>query len=242
MGGNNAIIIDADADIDAAVGPIVQSAFGYMGQKSSAASRLIVLEENYDRFLARFKSAVETLLPGPAEDPRADVGAVIDPSVQQGILDFVKRAKAEGTILTQCSAAAAGGYFVAPTVFADIAPDSPLALEEIVGPVVCIFKAKDFDAAVRMANNSPYALAGGIFSRSPANIQRACREFLVGSLYINRAITGAMMKRHPFGGFRMSGVGAKAMGQDYLPQFMCARTIVENTFRSGFAPMEKESS
>ncbi|MCG6892204.1 MAG: proline dehydrogenase family protein [Desulfobacteraceae bacterium] len=241
MGGKNAIIIDADADIDAAVGPIVQSAFGYMGQKCSAASRLIVLEENYDRFLDRFKSAVETLIAGPAEDPRTDVGAVIDETARQRILGFIEKGKAEGTVLTQ-GTGEGSGHFVPPTVFTDISPDSPLAQEEIFGPVVCIFKAADFEEALKLANNSRYALTGGVFSRSPANIERACREFLVGSIYINRGTTGAMMKRHPFGGFKMSGVGSKAMGQDYLPQFMFARTIVENTFRSGFAPMEESSA
>jgi len=241
MGGKNAIIIDADADIDAAVGPIVQSVFGYMGQKCSAASRLIVLEENYDRFLVRFKSAVETLIPGPAEDPRTDVGAVIDAAAAARIRQFIEQGKAEGTLLTQGAESQGAGHYVPPTVFTDIASDSALAREEIFGPVVCIFKVRNFEEALQLANDTEYALTGGLFSRSPANIERACREFLVGSLYINRGITGAMMKRHPFGGFKMSGVGSKAMGQDYLPQFMFARTIVENTFRSGFAPIDQES-
>jgi len=241
MGGKNAIIVDADADIDAAVGSIVQSAFGYMGQKSSAASRLIVLEENYERFLERFKSAVETLIPGPAEDPHTDVGAVVDAGAAKRIGRFIERGKSEGTLLTQGEWIEGRGHYVPPTVFTDIAPDSPLAREEIFGPVVCVFKAKDFDEALQLANDTEYALAGGLFSRSPGNIERACREFQVGSLYINRGITGAMMKRHPFGGFKMSGTGAKTMGQDYLVQFMFARTIVENTFRSGFAPMETDA-
>ncbi len=240
MGGKNAIIVDADADIDAAVGPIVQSAFGYMGQKCSAASRLIVLEENYDRFLGRFKGAVETLICGPAEDPRTDLGAVIDEAAQKRILAVIEQGKTEGTVLTQGACKEQDGHFVPPTVFTDISPESPLAREEIFGPVVCIFRVKDFAEALALANDTAYALTGGLFSRSPANIERACREFMVGSLYINRGTTGAMMKRHPFGGFKMSGVGSKAMGQDYLPQFMFARTIVENTFRSGFAPMEKD--
>jgi RHH-type proline utilization regulon transcriptional repressor/proline dehydrogenase/delta 1-pyrroline-5-carboxylate dehydrogenase len=240
MGGKNAIIVDADADIDAAVGPILQSVFGYTGQKCSAASRLIVLAENYERFLERFKSAVETLIIGPAADPRTDIGAVIDADARRRILAYIERGKAEGRLLTQGAEARGSGHFVPPTVFTDIAPDNPLAREEIFGPVACVFKVKDFDEALQLANDSEYALTGGVFSRSPANIERACREFLVGSLYINRGTTGAMMKRHPFGGFKMSGTGAKAMGQDYLPRFMFARTIVENTFRSGFAPMDPE--
>lgn len=242
MGGKNAIIIDSDADIDAAVWPVVQSAFGYMGQKCSAASRLIVLAENYTKFVDKFKAAVETLIFGPAEDSRTDIGAVIDADAKTKIEKYVEIGKAEGKLLTRGASGEGPGYFVPPAVFTDIDPHSRLAQEEIFGPVVCIFKVKDFDEALQVANDTPYTLTGGLFSRSPANIDRACREFMVGSLYINRGITGAMMKRHPFGGFKMSGVGSKAMGQDYLPQFMFTRTIVENTFRSGFAPMTDESS
>ncbi|BBO78739.1 bifunctional protein PutA [Desulfosarcina widdelii] len=241
MGGKNAIIIDSDADVDAAVGPVVQSAFGYMGQKCSAASRLIVLEENYDKFVSRFKDAVETLIFGPADDPRTDLGAVIDPAARKKIEDYIQIGQADGTLLTRGAPNQGSGHFVAPGVFTDISPQSRLAQEEIFGPVVCIFKVKDFEEALEVANGVPFALTGGLFSRSPANIERACREFMVGSLYINRGTTGAMMKRHPFGGFKLSGVGSKAMGQDYLPQFMYCRTIVENTFRSGFAPMQHDS-
>ena len=242
MGGKNAIIIDSDADFDAAVWPVIQSAFGYMGQKCSAASRLIVLEENYDKFVSKFKNAVETLICGPAEDSRSDIGAVIDAGAKEKIEKYIEIGKTEGQLLTRGAAAEGPGHFVPPTVFTDITPDSRLAQEEIFGPVVCIIKVKDFAEALKVANGTQYALTGGLFSRSPANIERACREFMVGSLYINRGITGAMMKRHPFGGFKMSGVGSKAMGQDYLPQFMYTRTIVENTFRSGFAPMKDDTS
>ena len=242
MGGKNAIIIDSDADFDAAVWPVIQSAFGYMGQKCSAASRLIVLEENYDKFVSKFKNAVETLICGPAEDSRSDIGAVIDAGAKEKIEKYIEIGHSEGKLLTRGAAAEGPGHFVPPTVFTDITPDSRLAQEEIFGPVVCIIKVKDFEKALQVANGTQYALTGGLFSRSPANIERACREFMVGSLYINRGTTGAMMKRHPFGGFKMSGVGSKAMGQDYLPQFMYTRTIVENTFRSGFAPMKDDPS
>jgi len=240
MGGKNAIIIDSDADIDAAVWPVVQSAFGYMGQKCSAASRLIVLEENYEKFVSKFKDAVETLIFGPAEDSRTDLGAVIDDDARKKIEDYIRIGQAEGKLLTRGAPGQGPGHFVAPAVFTDISPQSRLAQEEIFGPVVCIFKVKDFEEALDVANGVRFALTGGLFSRSPANIERACREFLVGNLYINRGTTGAMMKRHPFGGFKLSGVGSKSMGQDYLPQFMVCRTIVENTFRSGFAPMQNE--
>lgn len=242
MGGKNAIIIDSDADIDAAVWPVVQSAFSYMGQKCSAASRLIVLEENYDKFVSKFKDAVETLIFGPGENSLSDIGAVIDARAKEKIEAYIQIGQSEGTLLTRGTESDGPGHFVAPAVFTDISPDSRLAQEEIFGPVVCIFKVKDFSEALEVANGVQYALTGGLFSRSPANIEHACREFLVGSLYINRGTTGAMMKRHPFGGFKMSGVGSKAMGQDYLPQFMYSRTIIENTFRSGFAPMKDEEA
>ena len=238
MGGKNAVIIDSDADLDAAMSPIIQSAFTYMGQKCSAASRLIVLEENYDKFLVRFKKAVETLMPGKADDPRTDIGAVISEKAKEKIISFIELGKKEGTVLVHDSKITGMGHFVPPTVFTDISPDSRLAQEEILGPVVCIFKVKDFDEALQVANNTQYALNGGVFSRSPANIEKACKQFMAGNLYINRAITGAMVQRHPFGGFKMSGVGSKAKGPDYLQQFMFCRTIVENTFRSGFAPMD----
>ena len=242
MGGKNAIIIDSDADIDAAIWPVVNSAFSYMGQKCSAASRLVVLEGNYDRFIEKFKNAVETMVFGPGDDSRSDMGAVIDAAAKAKIDAYIDLGKAEGSLLTQGGPGRGPGHFVPPTVFTDISPRSRLAQEEIFGPVVCIFKVANFSQALAIANDTPYALTGGLFSRSPANIARACREFMVGSLYINRGITGAMMKRHPFGGFKMSGVGSKAMGEDYLPQFMFTRTIVENTFRSGFAPMTHEAA
>jgi RHH-type proline utilization regulon transcriptional repressor/proline dehydrogenase/delta 1-pyrroline-5-carboxylate dehydrogenase len=238
MGASNAIIIDSDADIDAAVWPVVQSAFGYMGQKCSSASRLIVLSENHDKFVEKFRNAVETLVVGPAEDARSDVGAVIDARARTALERIIAAGADEGTLLTRGPGGRGPGHFVAPAVFTDVDPASPWAREEILGPVVCLFRADDFEEALELANATPYALVGGVFSRSPANIERACQDFMAGSLYINRPITGAMMKRHPFGGFRMSGAGAKSMGQEYLQQFMHTRTIVENTFRSGFAPME----
>jgi len=240
MGGKNAIIVDADADLDEAVGPIIQSAFSYQGQKCSACSRLIVLEENYDKFLYRLKNSVEALIAGPSEDPKTDVGAVIDEAAKEKIEACIDMGKKEGQMLTQRVAKDQVGHFVRPTVFVNIPLESKLMQEEIFGPVVCVTKVKDFDEALKVANGTAYALTGGVFSRSPANIEKACREFQVGNLYINRSITGALMQRHPFGGYKMSGIGAKAMGPDYLPQFMHVRTIVENTFRSGFAPMDNE--
>ena len=165
-------------------------------------------------------------------------GSVIDETAQKKIQAAIELGRQEGRMLVGKTLQEGPGHFVTPTVFTDIAADSQLALEEIFGPVVCVFRTDTFGKALELANGTSYALTGGVFSRSPANIERACSQFEVGSLYINRAITGALMKRHPFGGYKMSGTGAKAMGPDYLSQFMNSRTIVENTFRSGFAPLE----
>jgi len=239
MGGKNAVIVDADADLDEAVGHIMRSAFSYMGQKCSACSRLIVLSDIYDKFVGQLKRAVQTLFVGPAEDPRSDVGAVIDAAAQAKINAYIDQGKKDGTLLVEQTLENAPGFFVPPTVFENLPPGHVLGQEEIFGPVVCVFRATDFEKALSIANDTPYALTGGVFSRSPANIEAACNRFEVGNLYINRGITGALVQRHPFGGFKMSGVGSKAMGPDYLPQFMFSRTIVENTFRSGFAPMEE---
>jgi RHH-type proline utilization regulon transcriptional repressor/proline dehydrogenase/delta 1-pyrroline-5-carboxylate dehydrogenase len=240
MGGKNAIIVDSDADLDEAVGQIMQSAFSYMGQKCSACSRLIVLDEIYDKLIEMLKKGVETLHIGPGEDPRTDVGAVIDDAAKKKIESYLALGRKEGAVLVEHRNKNTPGHFVPPTVFTGISPESRLSQEEIFGPVVCVYKVSSFDEALEIANGTPFALTGGVFSRSPANIEKACRNFQVGNLYINRPITGALMQRHPFGGYKMSGVGAKAMGSDYLTQFMISRTIVENTFRSGFAPMETE--
>lgn len=217
----------------------MRSAFSYMGQKCSACSRLIVLNDIYDKFVRQLKRAVQTLFIGPAEDPRSDIGAVIDAAARSKIKAYIAQGKKDGTLLVEQNPENAPGFFVPPTVFENLLPGHVLGQEEIFGPVVCVFRATDFEKALAIANDTPYALTGGVFSRSPANIEAACNRFEVGNLYINRGITGALVQRHPFGGFKMSGVGSKAMGPDYLPQFMFSRTIVENTFRSGFAPMEE---
>jgi len=238
MGGKNAIIVDADADFDEAVVQIVHSAFGYQGQKCSACSRLIVLEENYDKLIVRLKAATESLQLGLPEDPKNMVGAVIDAGAKQKILDYIEIGKKEGKLLLQRECPEIGGHFVPVTIFTDIHPQDRLAQEEIFGPVLAVIKVRDFDEALQVANGTQYALTGSVFSRSPANIERARREFRVGNLYINRGCTGAIVDRHPFGGFKMSGVGSKAGGPDYLLHFMVPRNVVENTMRRGFAPME----
>ena len=239
MGGKNAVIIDQDADLDAAVPGTVFSAFSYAGQKCSAASRVIVLDQIYDLFLGRLTAAAESLIVGPAENPATVVGPVISEEQRQKVLSYVGRGKMEARLITQVAVdRAGGGYFVGPAIFAEAAPDSAIAQEEIFGPVLTVFRAKDFDQALKIALGTPYALTGGLFSRSPGNIEKAIREFRVGNLYLNRSITGAMVSRQPFGGFGMSGVGSKAGGPDYLPQFMEPRSVSENTIRRGFAPLQ----
>jgi len=237
MGGKNAVIVDSDADLDEAVVHIIDSAFGYQGQKCSAASRLILLEETYDRLLSRLVEAVRSLKIGPPEDPRNAIGPVIDSEAQDRIAGYIRVGKKEATCALEMHAPKEG-MFVGPVIFSDVDPQSRIAQEEIFGPVLSVIKARDFDHALAIANQSSFALTGGIFSRSPAHIEKAREEFRVGNLYINRGITGAVVERQPFGGLKLSGIGSKAGGPDYLLQFLEPRTISENTLRHGFVPPE----
>jgi len=238
MGGKNAIIVDADADLDEAVKGAIDSAFGYGGQKCSAGSRAIVLEALYDQFLHRAIEAAKSLTVGPAEDPGSSLGPVIDDESRRRIAGFVEAGKAEATLAYQhdVSSISGTGYYVGPTIFADVPETATIAREEIFGPVLCVMKAKDLDDALRIANGTKYALTGGVFSRSPENIAKVKKRFRVGNLYVNRKCTGALVHRQPFGGFKLSGIGSKAGGPDYLLQFVVPRTITENTLRRGFAP------
>jgi len=238
MGGKNAIIIDADADLDEAVLGVVRSAFGYQGQKCSACSRAIVLDKVYDQFLSRLVEATRSLKVGPADEPGTSVGPLIDAESQARVLDYVRIGGEEGraALAVDAGPLAQQGYFVGPHIFADINSGARLAQEEIFGPVLAVIRARDLDQAIEMANSVEYALTGGIFSRSPANLDRARREMQVGNLYLNRPITGALVNRQPFGGFKMSGIGSQAGGADYLLQFVIPRTVTENTMRRGFAP------
>jgi RHH-type proline utilization regulon transcriptional repressor/proline dehydrogenase/delta 1-pyrroline-5-carboxylate dehydrogenase len=238
LGGKNAIILDADADLDEAINHVLDSAFGYQGQKCSACSRVIVLDEIYDKFVERLRAATESVQLGPAEDPKTFAGAVIDARAKEKILTYIEMGKREGKILLERDLPEAKGHFVPLTVFTDIRPEHRIAQEEIFGPVLAIIKVGSFEEALQVAGSTPYALTGSLFSRSPENIQQARRRFRVGNLYINRGCTGAVVGRHPFGGFKMSGVGSKSGGPNYLPQFMIPRHIAENTIRSGFAPTE----
>ena len=238
MGGKNAIIVDSDADLDEAVVGVTQSAFGYAGQKCSACSRVIVLEDAYDEFLSRLIEAAKSLKVGPAEDPSTDIGPVIDEDALARIQKSIEQAQTEGRLVLGDVdlKRSSEGYFVGPHIFVEVLPDAKIAQEEVFGPVLVVFKAKDLTEALEIANGTDYALTGGCYSRSPANLKRVRQEFAVGNLYLNRPITGALVARQPFGGFKLSGIGSKAGGPDYLKHFLIPINVTENTLRRGFAP------
>lgn len=236
MGGKNAIIIDDDADLDEAVPQVLASAFGFQGQKCSACSRVIVLDGIYQRFVARLIDAAKTWRLGPAEDPAYAMGAVAEDAARHRILDFIASGRQEGRLLYQSPVPEGEGYWVPLTIIDEIRPEHRLAQEEIFGPVLAIMRVADFAQALAWANATRFALTGGVFSRAPANIERARREFRVGNLYLNRGITGAMVGRQPFGGAALSGMGTKAGGADYLRHFTDPRVVTENTMRRGFTP------
>jgi len=236
MGGKNAIIVDDSADLDQAVVGTVKSAFGYTGQKCSACSRVIVLDSVYDAFLARFVEATRSLNIGDAAQPSTEVGPVIDATAQARIKEYIETGKQEAEIALEMPTPSTG-YFVGPTIFKNVPATATIAQEEIFGPVVAVIRVKNFTEALEVANSTDYALTGGLYSRTPLHIQRASEEFEVGNLYLNRTITGAIVSRQPFGGFKLSGVGSKAGGPDYLLQFLEPRHITENIQRQGFAPI-----
>jgi RHH-type proline utilization regulon transcriptional repressor/proline dehydrogenase/delta 1-pyrroline-5-carboxylate dehydrogenase len=237
MGGKNTIIVDESADLDQAVVGVVQSAFGYSGQKCSACSRVVVVESIYDAFVRRLVEATKSLNIGEAELPSTQVGPVIDANARDRIREYIAKGKAESQLALELPAPE-HGYFIGPVIFSEVAPDATIAQQEIFGPVLAVIKVTDFAQALAVANDTNYALTGGIYSRTPSHIQQAQEEFEVGNLYINRTITGAIVARQPFGGFKLSGVGSKAGGPDYLLQFLEPRTITENIQRQGFAPIE----
>jgi RHH-type proline utilization regulon transcriptional repressor/proline dehydrogenase/delta 1-pyrroline-5-carboxylate dehydrogenase len=233
MGGKNAIIVDETADLDEAIAGVVMSFTGYAGQKCSACSRVIVHRAVFDPFVARLKDAVSSLRIGDPANPGTRVGPVIDARAQTAIQQFIIEGQRESRLLVQ-PPIESPGYFVAPTVFVGVESHHRLAQEEVFGPVLAVMKAESFAEALTLANGTVYALTGGVYARSPANLALAREQFDVGNLYLNRPITGALVGRQPFGGHRFSGVGAKAGGEDYLTQFMIARVISENTLRRGF--------
>ena len=239
MGGKNAIIVDETADLDEAVKGIIESAFGFQGQRCSACSRVITVGDVFPGLFDRLAEAAKSIRIGQPEEPANFMGPVIDGAALKKIKAYLDTEKENGTVILEFPVNGEG-FFLAPAIVPDVDPGSPIATEEIFGPVLAVLRAKDFDEALVMANDSLYALTGGLYSRSPANIQKAKEEFLVGNFYINRKITGALVGRQPFGGFGMSGVGSKTGGPDYLLQFMNPVSISENTIRKGFAPHREE--
>ncbi len=239
MGGKNAVIVDADADLDAAVQGVLRSAFGYAGQKCSAASRVIVLEAVHDRFLSRLAAAADRLVVGDPGDPATDMGPLIDHTAQRRLLDAIAHAREVATIAYQCPAARipSQGHFVGPAIVTEVPRDDRLAKEELFGPLLGVFRVKTFEEALALANDVDSALTGGVYSRSPSHVAQAVRDFDVGNLYLNRPITGALIGRQPFGGHRLSGLGTKAGGPDYLLQLVIPQTVCENTMRHGM-PLE----
>ena len=226
MGGKDAIIVDADGDFDAAVEGVAQAAFGFQGQKCSACSRAIIDERIYDKFLDALKARVEKITVGdPTENP--NMGAVINEGSMKSILEYIEYGKKDGRLITGGGRAPGEGYFIQPTVIADIKPKSKLEQEEIFGPVLAVIKSKNYDHALEIANDTEFGLTGAVYTKSKEKIERAKREFHVGNLYINRKCTGAMVGAHPFGGFNMSGTDSKAGGPDYLYLFTQGKSIGE---------------
>jgi 1-pyrroline-5-carboxylate dehydrogenase len=226
MGGKDAIIVDADSDFDAAVEGVAQAAFGFQGQKCSACSRAIIDERIYDKFLDALKARVEKITVGdPTENP--NMGAVINEGSMKSILEYIEYGKKDGRLVTGGDRAPGEGYFIRPTVIADIMPKSKLEQEEIFGPVLAVIKSKNYDHALEIANDTEFGLTGAVYTKSKEKIERAKREFHVGNLYINRKCTGAMVGAHPFGGFNMSGTDSKAGGPDYLYLFTQGKSIGE---------------
>lgn len=236
MGGKNAIIIDESADLDQAVAGVVQSAFGYSGQKCSACSRVIVLESIYEPFVQRLLAATQSLNIGPAHLPSTRVGPVVTAAARDRIQEYIAKGQREAELALSVPVPQVG-YFVSPTIFTNVPPTATIAQEEIFGPVLAVLRAETFSQAIEIANATAYALTGGLYSRTPSHIQQAKAQFAVGNLYINRGITGAIVDRQPFGGFKLSGIGSKAGGRDYLLQFLEPRVITENVQRQGFAPI-----
>jgi 1-pyrroline-5-carboxylate dehydrogenase len=228
MGGKDSILVAKDADVDAAVEGVTASAFGFSGQKCSACSRAIVEAPIYDIFVERLRERVAQLKVGdPAEN--LNLGPVINEGALKSILAYIEIGREEGRLISGGTALANedGGYYLEPTVFADIAPDAALSQEEIFGPVLAVIKVENFEEGLRVANNTEYGLTGSLYSSDREKMDRARRDFNVGNLYFNRKCTGAMVGAHPFGGFNMSGTDSKAGGSDYLLLFTQAKSVAE---------------
>jgi 1-pyrroline-5-carboxylate dehydrogenase len=225
MGGKDAIVVDADADVEKAVDGVLASAFGYQGQKCSACSRAIVDAKVYDAFVEKLAARANAIPVGPCDDPRHCMGPVISESARRTILGYIETGKAEGRMVAGGAAVPEGGYFIPPTVIADVEPSARIFQEEIFGPVLAVTRARDFEDAHNKANDSEYGLTGAVYSNDPEHIRLARERFHVGNLYFNRKCTGAMVGAHPFGGFNMSGTDSKAGGPDYLLLFLQAKSV-----------------
>jgi 1-pyrroline-5-carboxylate dehydrogenase len=224
MGGKDAVVVDETADLDAAAEGIVSSAFGFQGQKCSAGSRAIIVEKVYDEVLQRVIEKTKTLTMGDVTKPETYVGPVVDENAMNKITDYIEVGKKEGRLLVG-GGHHGPGYFIEPTVIADVDAHARIAQEEIFGPVLAIVKARDFDDALHIANDTEYGLTGALYSKDEKRIERAKQEYHVGNLYFNRKCTGALVGVHPFGGFNMSGTDSKAGGKDYLLLFTQAKAI-----------------
>ena len=227
MGGKDSIIVDSETDLDQAVEGVAVSAFGYQGQKCSACSRAIVDAKVYDAFLEKLKARVEKIKVGPPTDPGNYMGPVINAGSKKSILEYIEVGKKEGRLITGGGEAPGPGNYLQPTVIADVPPKGRIAQEEIFGPVLAVIKAKNFDDAMEIANNTEYGLTGAIYTNNRQKLDRAAEEFFVGNLYLNRKCTGALVGAHPFGGFNMSGTDSKGGGQDYLLIFTQAKVVAE---------------
>jgi RHH-type proline utilization regulon transcriptional repressor/proline dehydrogenase/delta 1-pyrroline-5-carboxylate dehydrogenase len=235
MGGKNAIIVDEDADLDEAVTHVLASAFGYQGQKCSAASRLITVGHVHERLLERLAAALASWPLGPPADPQFRFGPLISQQALDKAQRYLDIGRAEGERVFQ-GVAPSGGHYFAPAIFAGIQPDHRLAREEIFAPILAVLHAPDFETALGWANDSDYALTGGVFSRLPQHLDAAQQQFRVGNLYLNRAITGARVGIQPFGGTALSGTGIQAGSEDYLRQFVWSRVVSSNRLRHGYVP------
>jgi 1-pyrroline-5-carboxylate dehydrogenase len=225
MGGKDAIVVDAGCDLDRAVDGVLVSAFGYQGQKCSACSRAIVDAEVYDEFLDKLAAKARSIKVGPSDDPGNYMGPVISEGARKSISEYIEVGRSEGRLVAGGEPVPGDGYFLPPTIFADVKPEARIFQEEIFGPVLAVSRARDFEHALEMANDSQYGLTGALFSNDPAHLREAGQRFHVGNLYFNRKCTGAMVGAHPFGGFNMSGTDSKAGGPDYLLLFLQAKSI-----------------
>lgn len=240
MGGKNAMIVDASADLDAALTDILVSAFGYSGQKCSALSRLIIDDSVYEELMGRLGEAVASLRIAPAWEPTCQINALIDAGARARVEGAIELACSDGRAVFMGDAGeySGRGHYVAPALFDGLPRSHELVRQEIFGPVLIVMRAGSFDEALDIANDSDYGLTGGLYSRTPSHLELARRKMQCGNLYLNRAITGAIVGRQPFGGIKLSGIGDKAGGPDYLLQFMASRSVSENLMRHGYAPLK----